>query len=158
MRSNFVSLHPDLKVHPGNLDTVRTLLMRFVEKTVNERGIFSTGSVSTAMKFSAAKVTKAPKALLRISTMSAHCFRKCSIWRSHPRGVAWSRRGTGKIKRPARASQSSVVCAGGGQEVKITKSKAKKRHVYFGAREATIFSKRGSSRSRLQSRCNIRRA
>ena len=69
MRSNFVSLHPDLKVHPGNLDTVRTLLLRFVEKTVNERGIFSTGSVSTAMKCSAAKVTKAPKALLRISTM-----------------------------------------------------------------------------------------
>ena len=36
MRSNFVSLHPYFKVHPGKLDAVKAGFPRFVEKTANE--------------------------------------------------------------------------------------------------------------------------
>ncbi len=34
--SNFVSLHPYFKVHPGKLDAVKAAFPRFVEKTANE--------------------------------------------------------------------------------------------------------------------------
>ena len=34
--SNFVSLHPYLKVHPGKLDAVKAGFPRFIEKTANE--------------------------------------------------------------------------------------------------------------------------
>jgi quinol monooxygenase YgiN len=35
--SNFVSLHPYFKVHPGKLDAVKAGLARFVEKTASEK-------------------------------------------------------------------------------------------------------------------------
>jgi len=35
--STFVSIHPDFKVHPGKLETVRAGLLRFVEKTTTEK-------------------------------------------------------------------------------------------------------------------------
>jgi quinol monooxygenase YgiN len=37
MRSNFVSLHPYFRVHPGNLDAVKAAFPRFVEKTATEK-------------------------------------------------------------------------------------------------------------------------
>jgi hypothetical protein len=37
MNSNFVSLHPYFKAHPGKLDAVKTTLLRFVEKTAMEK-------------------------------------------------------------------------------------------------------------------------
>ena len=37
MRSNFVSLHPYFKVHPGKLDAVKAGFPRFVEKTATEK-------------------------------------------------------------------------------------------------------------------------
>src|SRR5438552_24753 len=37
MRSNFVSLHPYFKVHPGKLDAVKAGFPRFVEKTAIEK-------------------------------------------------------------------------------------------------------------------------
>jgi quinol monooxygenase YgiN len=36
MKSNFVSLHPYFKVHPGKLDTFKSALPAFVEKTATE--------------------------------------------------------------------------------------------------------------------------
>ena len=36
MKSNFVSLHPYFKVHPGKVDDMKRLLRRFVEKTASE--------------------------------------------------------------------------------------------------------------------------
>jgi quinol monooxygenase YgiN len=36
MRSNFVSLHPYFKVHPGKLEAVKSVFPRFVEKTASE--------------------------------------------------------------------------------------------------------------------------
>jgi quinol monooxygenase YgiN len=36
MRSNFVSLHPYFKVHPGKIDEIKALLPRFVEKATTE--------------------------------------------------------------------------------------------------------------------------
>ena len=38
MRSNFVSLHPYFKVHPGKLDAIKAMLPQFVEKTGSEKG------------------------------------------------------------------------------------------------------------------------
>jgi hypothetical protein len=35
--SNFVSLHPYFKVHPGKLETVKAGFPRFVEKTATEK-------------------------------------------------------------------------------------------------------------------------
>ena len=40
MESNFVSLHPYFKVHPGKLDAVKVMLPRFVEKTSTEKAMF----------------------------------------------------------------------------------------------------------------------
>jgi len=37
MRSNFVSLHPYFKVHPGKLAAVKAGFPRFVEKTATEK-------------------------------------------------------------------------------------------------------------------------
>ena len=37
MNSNFVSLHPYFKVHPGKLDAIKTMLPQFVEKTASEK-------------------------------------------------------------------------------------------------------------------------
>ena len=37
MTSNFVSLHPYFKVHPGKLETVKAGFPRFVEKTSSEK-------------------------------------------------------------------------------------------------------------------------
>jgi hypothetical protein len=75
--SKFVSLHPYFKLHPAKIDAVTAMLPRFVEKTASEKRISSTGSALTAMKFFAVKRTRMPTAYLRISTMSARCWRKC---------------------------------------------------------------------------------
>ena len=37
--SNFVSLHPYFKVHPGKLEAVKAALPRFVEKTATEEKV-----------------------------------------------------------------------------------------------------------------------
>jgi quinol monooxygenase YgiN len=37
MRSNFVSLHPYFKVHPGKAETVKAFFPQFVEKTAKEK-------------------------------------------------------------------------------------------------------------------------
>ena len=37
MRSNFVSLHPYFKIHPGKLETVKAAFPCFVEKTATEK-------------------------------------------------------------------------------------------------------------------------
>jgi quinol monooxygenase YgiN len=37
--SNFVSLHPYFKVHPGNLEAVKAGFPRFVEKTATEEKV-----------------------------------------------------------------------------------------------------------------------
>jgi quinol monooxygenase YgiN len=37
MNSDFVSLHPYFRAHPGKLDTVRAMFPRFVEKTATEK-------------------------------------------------------------------------------------------------------------------------
>ena len=39
MRSNFVSLHPYFKVHPGKIDAIKAILPRFVEKTATEGAV-----------------------------------------------------------------------------------------------------------------------
>ena len=36
--SNFVSLHPYFKVHPGKLDAIKAMLPQFVAKTATEKG------------------------------------------------------------------------------------------------------------------------
>jgi len=36
--SDFVSLHPYFKVHPGKLEAVKAGFPRFVEKTATEKG------------------------------------------------------------------------------------------------------------------------
>ena len=38
MKSNFVSLHPYFRVHPGKLEAVKAGFPRFVEKTASEKG------------------------------------------------------------------------------------------------------------------------
>jgi quinol monooxygenase YgiN len=37
MRSNFVSLHPYFKAHPGKLEAIKAVFPRFIEKTATER-------------------------------------------------------------------------------------------------------------------------
>ena len=38
MKSNFVSLHPYFKIHPGKLDAIKALLPQCVVKTATEKG------------------------------------------------------------------------------------------------------------------------
>jgi quinol monooxygenase YgiN len=37
--SNFVSLHPYFKVHPGKVDAIKAMLPRFVERTATEKAM-----------------------------------------------------------------------------------------------------------------------
>ena len=37
MKSNFVSLHPYFKIHPGKTDMMKAMLPQFVEKTATEK-------------------------------------------------------------------------------------------------------------------------
>ena len=46
MKSNFVSLHPYFKVHPGNANTVKALFPQFVEKTATEKDCLFYGFTS----------------------------------------------------------------------------------------------------------------
>jgi quinol monooxygenase YgiN len=39
MKSNFVSLHPYFKVHPGKVDAIKAMLPQFVEKTATEKAV-----------------------------------------------------------------------------------------------------------------------
>jgi hypothetical protein len=38
MKSNFISLHPYFKIHPGKLDAMKAMFARFVEKTLEVHG------------------------------------------------------------------------------------------------------------------------
>ena len=46
MNSNFVSLHPYFKVHPGKLEAVKAGFPRFVEKTATEKDCLFYGFTS----------------------------------------------------------------------------------------------------------------
>ena len=46
MNSNFVSLHPYFKVHPGKLEAVKAGFPRFVEKTATEKDCLFYGLTS----------------------------------------------------------------------------------------------------------------
>jgi len=46
VRSNFVSLHPYFKVHPGKLEAVKAFFPQFVEKTATEKGCLYYGFTS----------------------------------------------------------------------------------------------------------------
>ena len=47
MRSNFVSLHPYFKAHPGKLEAIKAVFPRFMEKTATEgKNLFYGFSVS----------------------------------------------------------------------------------------------------------------
>ena len=37
MKSNFVSLHPYFKAHPGKLEAVKSVVRQFVDKTATEK-------------------------------------------------------------------------------------------------------------------------
>ena len=47
MNSNFVSLHPYFKVHPGKLEAVKAGFPRFVEKTATEQDCLFYGFTSS---------------------------------------------------------------------------------------------------------------
>ena len=64
--SNFVSLHPYFKMHPGKLEAVKAGFPRFVEKTATEEKVLFYELPLTATKFSAVKVTPMPKAFSHI--------------------------------------------------------------------------------------------
>src|SRR6266404_7508255 len=46
MKSNFVSLHPYFKVHPGKLETAKAFLPQFIEKTATEKDCLFYGYTS----------------------------------------------------------------------------------------------------------------
>ena len=72
--SNFVTLHPYFKVHPGKLETFKAAFPAFIEKTAAEEKNLFYGSRSTAMKFFAAKAISMLKASWRIWITLAQCW------------------------------------------------------------------------------------
>jgi hypothetical protein len=76
--SNFVSLHPYFKVHPGKLDAFKAALPAFIEKTVTEEKNLFYGFSINGDEIFAGKATKTPKACLGISRTLARCLRKRS--------------------------------------------------------------------------------
>jgi hypothetical protein len=87
MRSNFVSLHPYFKVHPGKADAVKAMLPRFVGKTAKERkNLFYGFSIHGDEIFCREGYEGAEGVLAHLDNVGA-LPQKCSKWLISP---AWS--------------------------------------------------------------------
>jgi quinol monooxygenase YgiN len=61
MKSNFVSLRPYFKVHPGKVETVKAFVPQFIEKTATEKDCLFYGFTSNGEEMFAGKHTKTRK-------------------------------------------------------------------------------------------------
>jgi quinol monooxygenase YgiN len=64
MKSNFVSLHPYFKVHPGKLEAVKAGFARFVEKTEKEKENIFYGFTSNGEEMFCREAYESAEALL----------------------------------------------------------------------------------------------
>jgi quinol monooxygenase YgiN len=70
--SNFVSIHPYFKVHPGKLETVKAGLPRFVEKTrTEEKNLFYEFTVNGDEMFCREGYTDAEGVLAHLDNVGA---------------------------------------------------------------------------------------
>ncbi len=91
MRSNFVSLHPYFKAHPGKLEAIKAVFPRFMEKTATEgKNLFYGFSVSGDEIFCREGYMDADGVVAHLDNVGA-------------------RGRTRQAKRTSRASESSVV-------------------------------------------------
>src|SRR5712692_1079583 len=112
MRSNFVSLHPYFKVHPGKLVAVKAGFARFMEKTATEKdNLFYGFSVNGDEIFCREAYESAEGVLAHLDNIGALARGNAYHGRSRPRRIARPRGRAQQTKSASRTSQSSVVHA-----------------------------------------------
>jgi quinol monooxygenase YgiN len=108
--SNFVSIHPYFKVHPGKLETVKAGFPRFVEKTFSEKkNFFYEFTVNGDEMFCREGYTDADGVLAHLDKCRRAARGIGHDGRSHPVRSARPGDGTGKVESSSRPSQSRVV-------------------------------------------------
>jgi len=78
MKSNFVSLHPYFKVHPGKLETFKAALPVFVEKTATEGKNLFYGFTIDGDEILCREGYIDAEGVLALSTTFARCWSKRS--------------------------------------------------------------------------------
>ena len=101
MKSNFVSLHPYFKVHPGKLEAVKAFFPQFVEKTATEKGCLYYGFTSNGEKMFCREAYENAEGLLahieNIGALLAEMLKMADLTRLEVHGPASELE---KLKKP----------------------------------------------------------
>jgi quinol monooxygenase YgiN len=101
MKSNFVSLHPYFKVHPGKLEAVKVGFLRFVEKTATEKENLFYGFTSNGDEMSCREAYETAEGLLahleNIGTLLTEMLKMADLTRVEVHGPAAELE---KLKKP----------------------------------------------------------
>ncbi len=101
MRSNFVSLHPYFKVHPGKVETVKKFFPQFVEKTATEKDCLFYGFSSNGEEMFCREAYENAEALLahveNIGALLAEMLKSADLTRIEIHGPAAELE---KLKKP----------------------------------------------------------
>jgi len=101
MKSNFVSLHPYFKVHPGKLEAVKAGFPRFVEKTATEKDCLFYGFTSNGEEMFCREAYQSADGLLahldNIGALLAEMLKMADLTRVEVHGPAAELE---KLKKP----------------------------------------------------------
>ena len=117
--SNFVSLHPYFKAHPGKLETLKAAFPAFIEKTASEeKNLFYGFTINGDEIFCREGYTDAEGLLAHLDNVGAllaEALKMADLTRVEVHGPA---NGTRQAERTSRAPQSSMVRRRPGAELK----------------------------------------
>jgi len=101
MKSNFVSLHPYFKVHPGKVETVKAFFPQFIEKTATEKGCLFYGFTSNGEEIFCREAYEDAEALVahveNIGALLAEMLKSADLTRLEIHGPAAELE---KLKKP----------------------------------------------------------
>ena len=108
--SNFVSLHPYFKVHPGKLDAFKAGLPAFVEKTkTEEKNLFFDFTINGDEVLCREGYTDAEGLLAHLANVDAPLKGGAQDRRPDPAGSARSGRGARQVEGAIGRTQTDVV-------------------------------------------------
>jgi quinol monooxygenase YgiN len=92
MKSNFVSLHPYFKAHPGKLEAVKAFFPRFVEKTATEKDCLFYAFTSNGDEMSCREAYESAEGLLahldNVGALLAEMLKMADLTRVEVHGPA----------------------------------------------------------------------
>ena len=92
MKSNFVSLHPYFKVHPGKLEAVKAFFPNFIEKTAKEKDCVFYAFTSTGDEMFCREAYESAEGLLahveNIGALLAEMLKSADLTRMEVHGPA----------------------------------------------------------------------